>query len=206
MDELKVYIGKETIEALLEGKVLADKDDQYKLDGDILMYKQNGKSEWKTSGNYITVGFLLTHKFTEVVTPQVGDWVRVTTHLGNTRTGQVNDIKGNAMKAIWNDNNLDSWITLGHDGWTYETLSPEQVSEYKREQAFAKVRRKLNEFHSGDIVYIDSLAVVATVITKQCNINTEIKLHGINESGKGYTAKPHQLTPISFIEQQVDLS
>ncbi|WOL25740.1 hypothetical protein [Pectobacterium phage PcaP2EGY] len=201
VDELKVYTGKETIEALLEGKTLESKVNkhQYKFTDRLLTLSRD--SEWFKT----LLGFndILDLEFTEVVTPQVGDWVKVTTHLGNTRTGQVNDIQGNAMKAIWNDNNLDSWITLGHDGWTYEILSPEQVSEYKREQVFAKVGRKLNEFKPDDIVYVESLGEMAVVVS---NMNDqEVRLHKVNIRA-GLTAKPHQLTPIAFSEQQVDLS
>lgn len=201
MDELKVYTGKETIEALLEGKVLKRQDTkgEYRFN--------NGELQFYTNGKFCKIDTSFTDmynvKFTEVVTPQVGDWVRVNGEKG-THTGRITRVDDTYMWAKWsNYPEKNTALYLYHD---WEILSPEQVSEYKREQAFVKVGRKLNEFHSGDIVYIDSLAVVATVITKQSNVNTEIKLHGINEKGKGYTARAHQLTPISFIEQQVDLS
>ncbi|PGL88553.1 hypothetical protein CN926_00685 [Bacillus thuringiensis] len=67
-----------------------------------------------------------------------------------------------------------------------------------------KTKRKQGEFRKGDIVMINSVGKLATVIS---NKNHEtVRLHGINESGKGYTARPHQLTPICFAENQVDLS
>jgi hypothetical protein len=194
MDELKVYTGKKTIEALLEGKTLEVNGAWYRLKENLEVNINNGEG-WETSTapfKNITEG-----KFTEVVTPQVGDWVKTCGYVG-----QITKVDGTYMYAHWsNIPHMETPIFLKHD---WQILSPEEVSEYKREQAFAKVGRKLNEFKRGDIVYIESVYRVAIVAS---NNNTSlINLHGINEEGKGYTAKPHQLTPISFVEQQVDLS
>jgi len=196
VDELNIYTGKDTLEALLEGKVLYYKGSKYKL--------EDGELKVDGEYSYATVNFLMQAELTEVSTPQVGDWVKVTTELGNIRTGQVTEISNSRVWATWDDNHLNSSIELNYPGRSWQILSPEEVSEYKREQTFVKVGRKLNEFKRGDIVYIESVYRVAIVAS---NNNTSlINLHGINEEGKGYTAKPHQLTPISFVEQQVDLS
>lgn len=206
VDELKVYTGKETIEALLEGKTLEYTEEEYtylyKMNDGILEVSWQSKPFKKCLHSF---NHIIDTEFTEVVTPQVGDWVRVTTPYCNY-VGKLSKVDGEWLRANWNNNQSVYGIRLVASKDTWQILSPEQVSEHKREQAFAKVGRKLNEFKHGDIVYIDSIATVATVITKNNGSNTEIKLHGINEAAKGYTAKPHQLTPISFVEQQVDLS
>lgn len=192
-DELKVYTGKETLQALLEGKVITNEIHQYKLEDDKLLYKSDGY-EWAVSKLALTI--FLTGNYTEVVTPQVGDWVRVT-HSETKAviiTGEITEID-NLVARI--EGRL---ISLKQD---WETLSPEQVSEYKREQAFVKVGRKLNKFKSDDIVYVESLGEMAVVVS---NVNDqEVRLHKINKR-VGLKAKPHQLTPISFVENQVDLS
>ena len=139
-------------------------------------------------------------KFTEVAIPQEGDWVRVKLLGDLTRVAQVNDIDGVTMWADWGGGK--KYYKVSDVEW--EILSPEQVSEYKREQAFVKVGRKPNEFRSGDIVYVGATGETAIIISKQNE--EDALLHVFNQTGKGYTAKPHQLTPISFVEQQVDLS
>lgn len=201
MDELKVYTGKETLQALLEGKIIESKVNkhQYKFTDRLLTLSRD--NEWFKT----LLGFndILDLEFTEVAFPQVGDWVRVTTELGNKRTGQITETSNSRVWATWDDNHLNSSIELNYPGRIWEILSPEQVSEYKREQAFAKVGRKLNEFKPDDIVYVESLGEMAIVVS---NMNDqEVRLHKVNIRA-GLTAKPHQLTPISFIEQQVDLS
>lgn len=202
-DELKVYTGKDTLQALLEGKTLRHEwnNHHYKIVGDKLLSGFGG-------GNFdeaaIVFSNLMESEFTEVVTPQVGDWVKVV-HNGKSDIGEVIHTKDSVVYAYWNNDDYEDGHDLSYnDIESWEILSPEQVSEYKRERSFSKVGRKLNEFKHGDIVFIDTLGVTSVVITKK-NDN-EIKLHGINEKGKGYTAKPHQLTPISFVEDQVDLS
>lgn len=197
LDELKVYTGKETLQALLEGRIVecTNPKIKYKIEDDTLY--QEGFTGWSISDLQLTD--FLNLEFTEVATPQVGDWVRVYLPDRTTVVGCLTGVDTEFMYAKWNRD--CSSINLKHD---WQILSPEEVSEYKREQAFAKVGRKLNEFKRGDIVYIDSVYRVAIVAS---NNNTSlISLHGINEEGKGYTAKTHQLTPISFVEQQVDLS
>ena len=198
-DELKVYTGKETIEALLEGKTLQDPMFMYRIAYTIQVSHEKATG-WADTD--LSMDFFLRNEFTEVVTPQVGDWVRVYTY-DKTYVAKITHKEGTKMYADWDNNGVES-LYLDSSDHNWEILSPEQVSEYKRELAFSKVGRKLNEFKHGDIVFIDTLGVTSVVITKK-NDN-EIKLHGINEKGKGYTAKPHQLTPISFVENQVDLS
>ncbi|RAT01420.1 hypothetical protein A6E27_23085 [Bacillus cereus] len=205
-DELKVYTGKETLQALIDRKTLSWATDQYKLEGEFL-YEKNGPNEWTRS--FRSLDHFMTNEFTEVVAPQVGDWVKVTEKADRThKVAQIVRIAdGTKLYANWSPEcGKETYYYADSEYITWEILSPEQVSEYKREQAFTKVGRKLNEFRSGDIVYIDCLDTVATVITKRNEANSIIKLHGINEVGKGYDASAHQLTPISFIEQQVDLS
>lgn len=97
---------------------------------------------------------------------------------------------------------------LDHHGEEFSPLDTADelnklLSEFKYEQAFSGVGRKLNEFKKGDIVMINSVNKVAIVISN--NNDDTVRLHEINNY-KGYTAKPHQLTPISFVERQVDLS
>lgn len=197
MDELKVYTGKETIEALLEGKTLSSltNKNQYKMnDTEVLTLKDNG--DWMRT--VMSMMSIMQLEFTEVPTPQVGDWVRISLPE-KTIVGCI--IEESSHQRVRLDS-YDNLVSLKH---YWEILTPEQVSEHKREQEFIKRGRKLNEFKASDIVFIDSLGVVATVITKMNNDDTEIRLHGINELGKGYKAKPHQLTPISFAEDQVQL-
>ncbi|PFK68279.1 hypothetical protein [Bacillus cereus] len=193
LDELKVYTGKEALQELLVGKIMNNGVSDFKFEGEDLLVK-TGKDWIKCYG---AITHFLECRFTEVVTPQVGDWVKTCGYVG-----QITKVDGTYMYAHWsNIPHMETPIFLKHD---WQILSPEEVSEYKREQAFTKVGRKLNEFKRGDIVYIESVYRVAIVAS---NNNTSlINLHGINEEGKGYTAKPHQLTPISFVEQQVDLS
>lgn len=195
VDELKVYTGKETIEALLEGKTLqTDNGVMYKLDENIKVSHE--KATGWVDGSY-SIDYFIKNTFTEVATPQVGDWVKGSLG-GKTQVGYVTDI--NEWYVYIDTPTHKTRIELKED---WQILSPEEVSEYKREQAFVKVGRKLNEFKRGDIVYIESVYRVAVVAS---NNNTSlINLHGINEEGKGYTAKPHQLTPIYFAENQVDL-
>ncbi|MGY0013250.1 hypothetical protein [Bacillus anthracis] len=196
-DELKVYTGKEALQALLEGKTLESlpHNYQYKMENDKLVTLQEDGA-WKET----VLGFNVIAKleFTEVATPQVGDWVMVT-HSETKAviiTGEITEID-NLVARI-----EDRLISLKHD---WEILSPEQISEYKRELAFSKVGRKLNEFKPEDIVYVESLEKVMIVISK---INTDkVMLREINYTGSGrHAPKPHQLTPISFVENQVDLS
>lgn len=203
MDELKVYTGKETLRALLEGKTLKYRNSHNQL----IKYESNqfmtkdGDSQWRQS--LVTANGLLTIKMTEVVTPQVGDWVRVTCESGNVYVGQIKEYTAGGAYADWNGDK-GGFIHFENNGRSWEILSPEQVSEYKREQAFTKVGRKLNEFRSGDIVYVEATGETAIVISN--NNEKDALLHVFNQTGKGLTAKPHQLTPIAFAEQQVDLS
>ncbi|PEZ62991.1 hypothetical protein [Bacillus cereus] len=202
VDELKVYTGKETIEALLEGKVLEINGAWYRLKDNLEVNINNGEG-WETSTapfKNITDG-----KFTEVVTPQVGDWVRVNSLGKYICIAQVTRLEGNKMWADWeNEGKQDTYYRVDSKGITWQILSPEEVSEYKREQAFVKVGRKLNEFKADDIVLIDSTTEVAVVVS---HMNKDaVQLHVFNEAGKGYRGKPHKLTPICFAENQVDLS
>jgi hypothetical protein len=144
------------------------------------------------------VSNLLTWEFTEVVLPQVGDWVKGSLG-GKTQVGYVTDI--NEWYVYIDTPTHKTRIELKED---WQILSPEEVSEYKREQAFAKVGRKLNEFKANDIVYIE--AVNRTAIVVSSNNETEIRLHSINVGEAGHTAKPHQLTPVCFVDHMVDLS
>ncbi|WP_163258403.1 hypothetical protein [Bacillus paranthracis] len=200
-DELKVYTGKDTIEALLEGKTLkySNSNRLIKYENDQFLTKDH-ENQWRKS--LVQANSLLTINFTEVVTPQVGDWVRVTTHC-ETVIAKIGKVEGNKFYSKWNDI-YESALELTNENYTWEILSPEQVSEYKREQAFIKIGRKLNEFKADDIVFVSALGEVAVVISKE-NSGEFIKVHLINKSD-GFKAKPHQLTPISFTEQQVDLS
>lgn len=199
MDELKVYTGKETLQALLEGKVLKEEDygTQYKIKDDEFLAKPDNSKDWKAS--ILQFDGVLKFKFTEVVTPQVGDWVRVK-FLGELAcVAQIDSLDGDKMWAKWTKGK--SYYRTSEVDW--EILSPEQVSEHKRKQVFAKVGRKPNEFKESDIAYVEALGVMAVVVSH--NNDQEVRLHKINKR-EGLTAKPHQLTPISFVEQQVDLS
>lgn len=199
VDELKVYTGKETLQALLEGKVLETKGlinkYVYKIKDEKLTVKIDNKGCFE--GSYDIMNYILGMEFTEVVTPQVGDWVRVTHSETKAAiiTGEITEID-NLVARI--EGRL---ISLKQD---WEILSPEQVTEYKREQAFVKVGRKLNEFKSGDIVCINVDGGVSIVVSN--NNEESVRVHMLNVPSKGYTAKPHQLKPISFVEDQVDLS
>lgn len=192
-DELKVYTGKEALQELLTGKIMNNGVSDFKFEGEDLLVKTC--KDW--SKCYGAITHILECRFTEVVTPQVGDWVRISLPE-KTIVGCITEESTHQRVRL---DSYDNLVSLKH---YWEILSPEQVSEYKREQAFVKVGRKLNEFKRGDIVYIQSVYRMAIVSTK--NNEQFINLHSINEEGKGHTALPHQLTPISFIEQQVDLS
>ncbi|MHA4169927.1 hypothetical protein [Bacillus cereus] len=200
LDELKVYTGKETIEALLEGKVLRNRRTQsyYKMDADSnLFWNKHNKGEWTSST--LVLRHLLRDGFTEVATPQVGDWVRVYAY-SDTYVGKITRMDDTKMYADWEGKGDGLYLDGSTNGW--EILTPEQVSEYKREQAFVKVGRKLNEFREDDFVVIDSLSIVGVIVSKS-NAD-EIRVHKLNEVA-GYTVKPHQLTPIYFAENQVSL-
>lgn len=202
-DELKVYTGKEAIEILFEGKTLEEKisKQQYKLDdNNLLITTLNG--EWIPS--IFRFNELIGYEFTEVAVPQVGDWVRVNTKLGFTSTGLITNVASDRLYGNWNGDKGEMYY-LNSDIKSWEILSPEQVSEYKRELAFSKVGRNLNEFKPEDIVYVESLEKVMIVISK---INTDkVMLREINYTGSGrHAARPHQLKPICFAENQEDLS
>lgn len=203
MDELKVYTGKEALQALLNRKVLKGKknNNNYRIEKDsfeVDFLKGNG---WEHS--FISLNNILEFKFTEVATPQVGDWVKVI-HNGQTDVGKITKVKNGNVWAHWNgEPNEDGHYLEDKTIKSWQVLSPEQVSEYKREQAFVKVGRKPNEFKESDIAYVEALGVMAVVVSH--NNDQEVRLHKINKR-EGLTAKPHQLTPISFVEQQVDLS
>ncbi|PEM64430.1 hypothetical protein [Bacillus toyonensis] len=204
VDELKVYAGKETLQALLEGKVLLSDEHQVKIDDDVIWYSTDG-IDWSPSS--MSLQSFLRNKFTKVVTPQVGDWVKVTYRSTNNtfiHTAKVNNIEDGKMWADWEGLHRETFYRIHQEGVSWEILTPKQIAEYKREQAFSKVRRKLNEFREGDIVMIDSLGVTAIVVSKKND--PKVQLHGINQVGKGHVAQPHQLTPIAFSENQVDLS
>ena len=207
MNNEQILKGEDTIRALLEGKTLEKVSNKYtyKIDNGELLSKKPEDTLFYVS--CLAAYKLITEEFTEVATPQVGDWVKVTRESGTTYVGQIDEIiaESGDLYANWNGN-ASGYLNPHRNNRTWEILSPEQIAEYKREQVFAMVGRKLNEFRSGDIVLLDTLGVVAVVITKKNDDNTEIKLHGINEEGKGYKGKPHQLTPIAFVENQVDLS
>lgn len=205
MDELKVYTGKETIKALLDGKVLQYGEPPMKLkfENDKFLVDADCNEKWDVS--HLTLQRSLELKFTEVVTPQVGDWVRVTIETGKVHVGKLIDTDSGGATAFWNNDPVRGYLGFCFEKRTWETLSPEQVSEYKREQAFAKVGRKLNEFRSGDIVYIESINKTAIVVSKQNDQAGNVRLHAINIGTKGHIAAPHQLTPISFVEDQVNL-
>ncbi|PEL23442.1 hypothetical protein [Bacillus toyonensis] len=203
VDELKVYTGKETIEALLEGKLLKGENGyiyRFNCESNEINVRHSEVTEWKFS----TIPFnnLSRAHLTEVVTPQVGDWVRVNTPHYHY-VGELLETDGEWLRANWNENESVYGVRLTKSD-TWEILSPEQITEYKREQAFSKVGRKLNEFREGDIVMIDSLGVTAIVVSKKNDL--KVQLHGINQVGKGHVAQPHQLTPIFFTESQIDLS
>lgn len=201
-DELKVYTGKDTLQALLEGKVLKRQDTkgEYRFNDGQLQFYTNGKF-CKIDTSFTDVYNV---KFTEVVLPQVGDWVKACDKLGFTSTGLITSVTPDRLYGNWNGDKGETYY-LNSDIVSWEILSSEQVSEYKREQAFAKVGRKLNEFKPEDIVYVESLEKVMIVISK---INTDkVMLREINYIGSGrHAARPHQLKPICFVENQVDLS
>ncbi|KAB2380231.1 hypothetical protein [Bacillus toyonensis] len=123
--------------------------------------------------------------------------------FANTYVGQIKRITGEGYHSHWDSDKEEKILVIDSES-SWEILSPEQITEYKREQAFSKVGRKLNEFREGDIVMIDSLGVTAIVVSKKND--PKVQLHGINQVGKGHVAQPHQLTPIAFSESQVDLS
>lgn len=203
VDELKVYTGKEALQALLEGKTLEEvcSNALYRIADELQVNFQDGNG-WSES--LVLMNILYKSKFTEVATPQVGDWVRVDSLGKYICIAQVTRLEGNKMWADWENNGSETFYRVVSKGIAWQILSPEEVSEYKREQAFAKVGRKLNEFKADDIVLIDSTTEVAVVVF---HMNKDaVQLHVLNEAGKGYRGKPHQLTPISFVEQQVDLS
>mgnify|MGYP001141185522 CR=1 FL=1 len=203
VDELKVYTGKETLQALLEGKILESKPQKYQYKfTDKLMTLQDDNT-WMTS----IMGFnnVMALEFTEVATPQVGDWVKVDSLGKYTHIAQVTRLEGNKMWADWESKGSESFFRVDSKGITWQILSPEEVSEYKREQAFAKVGRELNEFKEGDLVLIETETVSIVCVVTSKNNTTEVAVHKLNEA-KVYKAKPHQLTPICFVENQVDLS
>ncbi|WP_144585532.1 hypothetical protein [Bacillus cereus] len=203
VDELKVYTGKETIEALLEGKILENRSaTQYKISDGKLLSDYRDDRGWVNS--CLEFNKLLRFNLTEVATPQVGDWVRVTMEDGKILKGLLVDVDSGGAMAKWNNDIARSFISFCFEKRDWQILSPEEVSEYKREQAFAKVGRKLNEFKANDIVYIE--AVNRTAIVVSSNNETEIRLHSINVGEAGHTAKPHQLTPVCFVDHMVDLS
>lgn len=202
VDELKVYTGKETLQTLLEGKTLESKPQKYQYKfTDKLMTLQDDKT-WTTS----IIGFnnVMALELTEVITPQVGDWVKFK-FKGGTHTAKIEKIDSEGYWGEWNQPTSDITTPIyPYEYVTFEILSPEEVSEYKREQAFAKVGRKLNEFKANDIVYIE--AVNRTAIVVSSKNETEIRLHSINVGEAGHTAKPYQLTPVCFVDHMVDLS
>lgn len=202
-DELKVYTSKETLQALLEGKTLECYNISYRFTDELQVDFREGKG-WENSA--ILINDLLGFKFTEVVTPQVGDWVRINEEDQTYKVAQITRIvDGDKMFAHWSYESRETYYYINSIGITWQILSPEQVSEYKRELAFSKVGRNLNEFKPEDIVYVESLEKVMVVISK---VNTDkVMLREINYTGSGrHAARPHQLTPISFVENQVDLS
>lgn len=200
MDELKIYTGKEALQGLLSGKVMKciDSKIKYKIKNNKLY--QEGFTGWSISGLQL-IDFL-NLEFTEILIPQVGDWVRVDCN-NRAYIGQISKLDNNKMYSHWNGKKGDLFFIVDSKDVTWEFLSPKQISEYKREQVFARVGRKLNEFKEDDFVLIDS-SIVGVVVSK--NNANEIRVHKLNEASKGYTAKPHQLTPIYFAENQVDLS
>lgn len=199
MDELKVYTGKETLQAFIDGKVLQGDYHQYKLDDLTILYNDGDK--WRQSN--LPLQTILNKELTEVATPQAGDWVRFK-FKGGTHTAKIEKVDEEGYWGEWNQPTSDiSTPIYPYEYVTFEILTPEQVSEHKREQAFVKVGRKLNEFRESDIVYVKSLGTMAVVVSHKND--QEVRLHKINKR-EGLKAKPHQLTPISFVEQQVDLS
>ncbi|EJV59335.1 hypothetical protein [Bacillus mycoides] len=201
LDELKVYTGKEAIEALLEGKTLErGTSTQYRLGDEGLIADYKDGKGWVES--LLLINNLLKLKLHEVATPQVGDWVKVTLS-DSTIVGCLTNVNDFYMYAKWSHlPNSNTTVRLDSN---WEILTPELIAEYKREQVFAKVGRKLNEFREGDIVFVGFHIGKTAIVTSKKN-KDKVWLHSINEQGKGYTAKPHQLTPIAFAENQVDLS
>jgi len=199
VDELKVYTGKETLQALLEGKTLEYNGTLYRFTDKLQVDFKTGCG-WESSMSI--TNNMLGYKMTEVVLPQVGDWVKVN-KFANTYVGQIKRITGEGYHSHWDSDKEEKILVIDSES-SWQILSLEQIAEYKREQAFAKVGRKLNEFREGDIVMIDSLGVTAIVVSKKNFL--KVQLHGINQVGKGHIAQPHQLTPIAFAESQVDLS
>lgn len=194
INKAKIYTGKETIESLIGGKVLEYCNILYRFNDKLQINFKEGKG-WEDS--QIPINNLLSLKMTEVATPQVGDWVKVTLP-DKTYTGKVIKILGSCFYL----DTVDGTYQKLFESADWEILSPEQVSEYKREQAFVKVGRKLNEFREDDFVVIDSLSIVGVIVSKS-NAD-EIRVHKLNEVA-GYTVKPHQITPIYFAENQVSL-
>lgn len=194
MDELKVYTGKETIEALLEGETLDYKGCRYKIEGNELQV--DGEQ------SYATMNFILKNEFTEVATPQVGDWVKVN-FLDFTHEAQIEKITGDQYWANWDGNGV-GYYNIPSRGVTYEILSPEQIAEYKREQVFAKVGRKHNEFRENDIVFLENTGTICMVTTKS-NFNGNVGVKEINKPQK-WNASVKQLEPIAFAENLVSLS
>lgn len=206
MDELKVYTGKDAIELLLEGKTLecVNPKIKYKIEDNTLY--QEGFTGWSISDLQLTD--FLNLEFTEVAFPQVGDWVRVTCKndgFSKVYTAEVKSIDNEGIWGEWNQplGDIISPILL-NDYSDWEILTPEQVSEYKREQVFLKAGRKVDEYRENDIVFLENTGTICMVTTKS-NVNGNVGVKEINKPQK-WCALVNQLTPISFAENLVSLS
>ena len=195
VDELNVYTGKEAIEAFLEGKTLEYCKLHYRFTDKLQVDFKEGKG-WENS--QVLMNNLLEFKMTEVATPQVGDWVKVALP-DRTITGCVIDVKEPYMIV---DTPKGAYQTDLKHYW--EILSPEQIAEYKREQMFSKVGRKLNEYRENDIVFLENTGTICMVTTKS-NFNGNVGVKEINKPQK-WNASVKQLEPIAFAENLVSLS
>ncbi|PEM30188.1 hypothetical protein [Bacillus wiedmannii] len=197
VDELKVYTGKDAFKELLNGKIMNNGVSDFKFEGEDLLVK-TGK-DW--SKCYGAITHLLEYQFTEVVLPQVGDWVKVN-HNGKSDIGEIIHTKDSIVYAYWNNEDYEDGHDLSYndiDSW--EILSPEQITEYKREQVFSKVGRKVDEYRENDIVFLKNTGTIC-MVTRKNNVSYFVGVKEINKPQK-WDAKVNQLTPISFAENLV---
>ena len=197
-NKMKVYTGKEAIKALLEGKTLKVYrwNSMYRMNDILEVDLGNG---WEDSR--LTLNSAMKMEFTEYVQlPQVGDWVKVCGYVG-----EITKVDENFMHAYWsNIPTMEAPISLKHHGW--EVLTPEQVTEYKREQVFAKAGRKLNEFKPNDVIEVETpfSETVNMLVHSVDDFKVRLKRSiADTDSATWYHSK--NLTPVYFVESKVNI-
>jgi len=193
MDELKVYTGKEAFKELLDGKTLNNGVSDFKFEGDDLLVKTG--NDW--SKCYGSITNFLECKFTEVATLKVGDIVYCSDGNcpGVTSIKEINGDSG-LLENGWNFSVRNTQV-IHH-------ATPEQITEYKREQVFLKVGRKPDEYRENDIVFLENTGTICMVTTKS-NFNGNVGVKEINKPQK-WNASVKRLTPICFAENLIALS